>query len=238
MFDHTVPLTPTTQFGPTAAFSDFDAMPAVPDPSNDSVYSTLSSSLLSDLKRFGDDADAIELLPAIAASVRHGRPLALFVHGDHGLLRISVFPRAQLFHCAVDLCALPVDELSRLRLARVEPETALSPVRSAGTATGPLQFAALGPLLWVLAEYGSRGELLPEIAGSVRYRLAPGFSTRDLPVEQSAMPLLQRLRTATSSLHDLSEWTVRGPERVSRLLNALYLQAGLMVLRVSPVVRR
>lgn len=236
MFSHTVPL--TTQFGPTTPFSEADALPAAADTSTDSVYSTLSSSLLSDLRRFGDAADDIELLPAIAASVRHGRPLALFVRSGQGLLRLSVFPRAQLFHCAVDVCALPFDELARLRLARVEPETALSPVRSAGAAGNPLEFAPLGPLLWVLAEYGSRSELLPEIAGVVRYRLAPGFSPHDLPVEQSAMPLLQRLRTATSSLQDLCEWTVRGPERVSRLLNALYLQAGLMVLRVSPGARR
>ena len=234
MFQHTIPMAPSTQFSPTEAFAD-----SVPDGSafadlDLESHSTLSASLLADLRRFGEEGDTTDLLPALAASVRHGKALALTLRRGSGLVRLSVFPRAQLFHCTVDLCALPGDELAQLQLVHVEPEVALSPLPMEGAPVNPTQFAPLPPLLWLMAEYGAHTELLPEIAGRVRYRMAPGFSPRDLPIEPSAMPLLQRLRSTTSSLQDLVEWTVRGPSRVSRLLNALYLQAGLMVLRVSP----
>ena len=226
MFHTTVPLTLPTQFPPTEAFSD-----SMPDGSGFAALdvdptTTLSASLLADLRRFGEDNDTTDLLPALAASVRHGKALALTLRRGSSLVRVSVFPRVQLFHCSIDLCSLPAAELAQWQLVRVEPEVALSPT--------PVQGAPLGPLLWLMAEHGARHELLPEIAGRVRYRLAPGFLHRDLPVDPSAVPLLQCLRTTTLSLQELAERTMRGPARVSRLLNALYLQAGLMVLRVSP----
>lgn len=234
MFEPTVPLTVPTEFratqpcddstGGASAFADFD----------EGADSLLSPSLLSDLKRFGDEVDSIDLLPALAASVRHGKSLALYLRLGGSLLRVSVFPRAQLFHCETDLCALPHDELAQLQLVRIQPEAALSPMRLDGAPTNAAPFGPLAPLLWLIAEYGASAEPLPEIAGRVRYRLAPGFSTRELPVDPSAMPLIKRLRMTTVSLQELSEWTVRGPARVNRLLNAIYLQAGLMVLRVSP----
>jgi hypothetical protein len=236
LFEPTAPLTVPTEFNRTQPFDDPTDTASAFAELDGGADSVLSPSMLSDLRRFGDEVDSIDLLPALAASVRHGKSLALHLRLGGSLLRVALFPRAQLFHCETDLCALPHAELSQLRLVRIQPEAAVSPLRLDGAPSTAAPFGQLAPLLWLIAEYGASADLLPEIAGRVRYRLAPGFSTRELPIDSSAMPLIQRLRTTTVSLQQLSDWTVRGPARVNRLLNAIYLQAGLMVLRVSPQV--
>ena len=234
MFEPTESLTSPMQFVPTKPFRNSSADPSAIAGLDFDVSSTLSASVRSDLSRFGNELDAIELLPALAASVRHGQSLAMLLKRGGSVLLASVFPTAQLYQCEVDLHALMPCELEQLRLVRIDAELAASPTGIEGSSMNPPRVAPLRPLLWQIAEYGARTDLLPEIAGDVRYRLAPGFSTCDLPVEPSAMPLLRRLRTSTASFQDLSAWTVRGPARVCRLLNALYLQAALMVLRTSP----
>jgi hypothetical protein len=232
MFLPTVPLPESTPFSPTDAFGP-DGSDSSTEPSHAYRFSsTLSPSLISDLNRFADEPGSIELLPAMAASVRHGRPLAMELENERGAFRLSVFPRQQLFHSPVDLLGLPLSKFALLKLVGVESENMLTPFEEDGRRVGTLHFAPLSPLMWLLAEHGERAKLLPEIAGPASYRMAPGFEFRDLPIVPSAMPLLQRLRAGPSSLEDLSDWTVRGSARVCRLLNALYLQSGLIVSRV------
>lgn len=233
MFDHTLPLTETTQFSPTDLLHGGAERPE-PVPSGH-FSSTLSPSLLSDLSRFADDTGTTDLLPVMAASVRHGKPLALQIQHGRNIVRLSVFPRDQLFHCAVNLSVLTPVLLSQLRLVHIEPEYMLAPFASDGRPASTLEFRTLGSLLWALALYGARDELLPEISGAVRYRLAANLSTRGLPIAISAMPLLQRLRDTALSLEEMTRWTVLGPSQIRRLLNALYLQSGLMMTRAFPV---
>ncbi len=240
MDNPTIPFSDTTQFRPTdvasTIFDGDDAEVGVPLPST--FTTTLSPSLLSDLKRFADEPGGTELLPVLAASVRHARPLALHLQHGRSVLRLSVFPRDQLFHCPQNLCALSHAELARLRLVHVEPEGLLAPFAPDGSRCSTLEFGALAPLLWLLALHGARGELLPEIAGTVSYRLAPGVTMRGLPIDRSDMPLLQHLQRSTSSLDELAGWTVLDPTRVRRLLNALYLQSGLIISRAFTVPPR
>lgn len=237
MDNPTVPFSDTTQFRPTDMVSTiFAGEDDAPVPST--FTTTLSPSLLSDLRRFADEPGGTELLPVLAACVRHARPLALHLQHGRGVLRLSVFPRDQLFHCPENLCALPSFELARLRLVHVEPETLLAPFAPDGSRSSSLQFGALAPLLWLLALHGARSELLPEIAGTVRYRLAPGVAVRGLPIEKCDMPLLQHLQGSPASLDELASWTVLQPARVRRLLNALYLQSGLIISRAFTVPPR
>lgn len=225
----TLPFADTTQFRPTDAGSTLpEAGDALPP---GSVTSTLSPSLLLDLQRFSDQPGGAELLPAMAASVRHTRPLALHLQHGRGVLRLSVFPRDRLFHCPLDLAALSNADMARLRLLHLEPEGLFAPFAPDGSPASALAFGALAPLLWRLALHGSRSELLPEIAGSVRYRLAPGTALSGLPIERCDMPLLQRLRQGASTLDELAGWSVLDAARVRRLLNALYLQSGLIISR-------
>jgi hypothetical protein len=98
MDNPTVPFSDTTQFRPTdVASTIFDGEADELQPST--YTTTLSPSLLSDLKRFADEPGGTELLPVLAACVRHARPLALHLQHGRNVLRLSVFPRDQLFHC-------------------------------------------------------------------------------------------------------------------------------------------
>jgi hypothetical protein len=199
--------------------------------------STLSPSLLSDLRRFAEGPAASDLLPVLAASVRHAQSLAMhLVHGD-GVIRLSVFPRDQVFHCFTDICGLSSRAMSQLRLVYVEPETSLDPTRGEGLPTTARRYGGMRDLLWSLAIHGPHSELLPEISGSVRYRLSPAFSIGKLPVEPSMQSVMQRMRNEPATLDQLAGWSILGRLRVKRLLNALYLQSGLVISR-SPSVWR
>jgi hypothetical protein len=199
--------------------------------------STLSPSLLSDLRRFAEGPAASDLLPVLAASVRHAQSLALhLVHAD-GVIKLSVFPRDQLFHCFTDICALSARAMTQLQLVYVEPEISLDPSHDLALPTTARRFGALRELLWSLAMHGPHSELLPEIGGPVRYRLSPVFSIGKLPVEQSMQVVMQRMRNEPASLDQLAGWSILGRFRVKRLLNALYLQSGLVISR-SPTLWR
>jgi hypothetical protein len=233
------PPIPTTDFCFTQAGSSLDA---VSDPFVDSGPSTMSStlgaSLLSDLRRFAHEPGGAELLAVVAAGVRHARALVLYLQHAGAVISVSVLPREQLFHCAVDLTELSVEALGRLRLLHVEPELELlghrgSPLQAPTSRLGPL-----APLLWLLAMHGPRTELLPEVAGPARYRLAPTWSENGLPIDAALLPLLQRMRGEALSLDGLSDWTVPQRLPVRRLLNALYLQSGLIVTRAFSTAQR
>jgi hypothetical protein len=95
-------------------------------------------------------------------------------------------------------------------------------------------YAPLAPLLWELALRGARAELLPEIAGQAAYRISPGVNLRALDLSGSLAVAVSRLRRETTNLREIALWPGFDRERAMRLLNALYLQAGLMVSRTHP----
>lgn len=225
-FQRTVPFAGSRPFSLTEPQADWlDTLaPAMQSPAS-AFSSTLGSSLLSDLKRFVDDPDGAELLAVVAAGVRHARALRLQLELHRLRIHLSLLPRDQVHRCSVDLCTLPSHDLGCLRLVHVEPDAL--PGRDAGALHG----RPLGPLLWALAMHGPRDELLPEIAGRVKYRLAPGTDVQQLDVGDDVQALLHRLWCESSSLEELTDATAVAPARVRRLLNALYLQSGLMISR-------
>lgn len=195
--------------------------------------STLSPSVLSDLKRFTGSAEAGDLLPALAASLRHAQDLVLHLRHDLGNLLLCVFPRDQRYGCALDLLERRDDEIARLQLSRVEPWDGFWHGGAAAVteASEHAVFRPLRPLLWRLALHGARDELLPEIAGAVRYRLAPGVSLRHAPLDEHLRPILRGLRNVALSFDEFSDWSGVEPSMLRRLLNALYLQSGLILSR-------
>lgn len=228
MNPHTEPSSDRTDFQTTNAGSTLAMADNWPEAMGlTTVRSTLSPSLLQDLLRFSVQGGEIDLLHAMAASVRHGKPMSLRL--DLGGLRLfaAINPRVQIFRAPLDLCALSPAELASLRLLGVEPESAsLSPGVAQRTHTG-----ALRPLLWKLALYGSREELFPEIAGKVRYRIAFGVTLNGLHVEPEWLPMLQRLKSTPLSLDELRTGGAKYRVGPQRMLNALYLQSGLMISR-------
>lgn len=215
----------TTSPGSTQSFGDASVPSTTAGPTT--VHSTLSPSLREDLLRFADAGAEIELLPAIAASVRHARSVLLGLDLQGLRILASIHPRQQVFRAPLDLGALSPAECRSLKLVHVEPLGSVAGEQPGGeTSSG-----ALRPLLWRLAMHGPRVDLLPEVQGPVRYRLAFGAALRGLDIAPEFGPVLARLKSVPLGLDELVAASGIGREMLQRLLNALYLQSGLMIVR-------
>ena len=202
---------------------------------NSTLQPTLDASLLQDLQRFetpavtaGAAAQAPEVLAVMAAAVRHGRALRLLLEHEGLVLPLTVRPQDRVVHAPLALEQWSLLRWSTLKVLQVEP---------AGAAAEPpltTQEAPLGLVLWALALHGSRAELLPEIAGPVAYRIVPGTDLSGLDMGGLLAQAVTRLQRQTSTLAELSQWPGFDRDRATRLLNGLYLQAGLMITRTRP----
>ena len=192
--------------------------------------SSLNPSLLQDLLRFDEPTRAgvgLELIEVMAAAVRHGRDLLLQVEYELRVFPLTVFPVQRQIHAPLSQAQLLALPLHQLRVLHVEPSR-LHPEDE------PEAMSPLGLLLWELALRGSRDELLPEIGGHAAYRIAPGADLERLDLTGSLAAAVSRMRVQTSNLREMASWPGFDRERAMRLLNALYLQAGLIVSRTHP----
>jgi hypothetical protein len=200
-----------------------------------SRLSSLSPSLLVDLKRFESDGRQTELLEVLAACLRHARPLAIHLQCGARVVPLTVFPYERLVHCPLPMHELLAGRLADLQVMQVEPALLRPPGDAEQALVGRLnQYAPYAPLAWALALRGSREELLPEIAGSAAYRVPPGAPLRGLALAGSLQAAVQRLQRETTNLREMAEWPGFDRTRAMRLLNALYLQAALIVSRSHP----
>jgi hypothetical protein len=200
-----------------------------------SRIASLSPSLRADLYRFEADGGSSEVLEVVAACVRHAKRVTIHLEFNERVLPLTVFPDVRLVHCPMAMEQLLKQPLTGLRVMHVEPAVLRPPGDPESALIGePQLHSPLAPLLWELAMRGSRAELLPEIAGPAVYRVTPGFDSNRLPVFGAELAAIQRLRRASTNLRDIAEWPGMDRERAIRLLNALYLQAGLMVSRSHP----
>lgn len=200
-----------------------------------SRIASLSPSLRADLCRFEADGGGSEVLEVIAACVRHAKRITIHLqYGEH-VVPLTVFPEERLVHCPLPVAQLLAGDLARLSVLHVEPALLRPPghEESGLVGEGPMH-AALGPVLWQLAMRGTRSELLPEIAGPAIYRVTPGLPHGSLPPSRTLRAAISRLRRSATTLSDIAEWPGFDRERAIRLLNGLYLQAGLMVSRSHP----
>jgi hypothetical protein len=199
-----------------------------------SRISSLSPSLRADLCRFEQDGATSEVLEIVAACVRHAKRVTIHLQRGESVVPLTVFPDERLVHCP-----LPIDQLLEkpleLIVLHIEPAMLQPPGNEASGMVGESRLhAPLAPLLWQLAMRGGRTELLPEIAGPAVYRVAPGLRLDTLPVSRSDLAAVYRLRRESATLREMAEWAGFDREKAVRLLNALYLQAGLMVSRSHP----
>ena len=192
----------------------------------------LSATLRADLKRFEQRDKSADTLGVLAACVRHNKRVTLHLQCGRHELPLTVFPQEQLIHCPMNMVELMAQHLGELRVTHVEGAWLHPPGATELMLVGrnPM-LHPLGPFLWELAMRGARRELLPEIGGAVAYRVAPGLDIARLPVRGALVATLHRLRTHPANLRELSDWPGLDRERAVRLLNALYLQAGLIVSR-------
>jgi hypothetical protein len=191
--------------------------------------SALDRSLLQDLQRFEAQAQAqggLEMLEVVAAAVRHGRKLTLMLQQEDHVLPLTVLPIARQVHAPMQAEKWTQLRWSTLKVLQVEP--AISLVWPAE------QSVPLSTVLWALALEGARAELLPEIAGSAAYRIMPFTDVAALDLTGSLGMAIDHLRRQTTPLREIATWPGFNRERASRLLNGLYLQAGLLVTRAHP----
>lgn len=201
--------------------------------------SQLSPSLKADLLRFGDDGGASEVVEVMAACVRHGKRVTIHIQSGERVVPLTVFAQERLVHCPVSPEELVGKPMLDLKVMHVEPALLQPPSEPGATLVGDVDaHYPLAPLLWELAMRGLRRELLPEIAGPAVYRVAPGLDTASLPASGAVMAAIQRLARQGASLKELADWPGMDRERATRLLNALYLQSGLIVSRSHPDAAR
>jgi hypothetical protein len=237
VFESTLPLGAPDLMRASAFRRYLDEIAPPPDADAPSGrISSLSPSLLQDLKRFEQQrGDTLEVLEVVAAAVRHARALLLHLQDDDRVVPLTLFPVQRLVHCPLPIDGFLAGPLDRLQVLQVEPAVLRPPGDVDAALVGQLDcYAPLGPLLWELALRGSREELLPEIAGMAAYRIAPGMSLRGLNLGGTLAAAVFRLRRTTTNLREIAEWPGFDRGRAMRLLNALYLQAGLIVSRSHP----
>lgn len=203
-----------------------------------SRIASLSPSLRADLYRFeGDGAgpESLEALEVVAACVRHARRVTVHLLYDERVVPLTVFPEERLVHCPVPVTLLLASGVPDLKVLHVEPALLRPPGDPMNALVGARdQHYPLAPVLWELAMHGRRTELLPEIAGPAVYRVAPGLVLAGVPIAGPLLAAVQRLRRECTSLREIAEWPGFDRERAARLLNALYVLAGLMVSRSHP----
>ena len=199
-----------------------------------SRISSLSPSLRADLYRFEADGRISEVLEVMAACIRHAKRVTIHLQLGERVVPLTVFPEERLVHCPLDVPKLLANPAA-LTVMHVEPAMLLPPGNEPSGLVGEARHhAPLAPLLWELAMRGARTELLPEIAGPAVYRVTPGLDLGTLPVGATVLAAIYRLRREAVSLRELSDFAGFDREKAVRLLNALYLQAGLMVSRSHP----
>ena len=195
----------------------------------------LSPSLQADLLRFEEGDSGSEAIEVIAACLRHAASLTIHLQCGDRVVPLTVFTRERLVHCPMGLGELVERHLGDVRVMHVEP----TPLRPPGDPEQAWVGAShlyhpLTPLLWELAMRGPRADLLPEISGPAVYRVAPVLETAELPTTGMLKGAIERLRLQPASLVEIAGWPELDRERASRLLNGLYLQAGLIVSRSHP----
>lgn len=230
MFHNTQSLRPGRGFEPTdIPTTRMDEREAAFGDTQPEAGTALGPSLAQDLRRLGAAPTAADLPAVLAASLRHGAPLDLSLELDGTPLTLSLSPRHQAYGCDLDPCALADETLLRLKLLHVQPAAAARAREAAppsGPHTGPLR-----ELMWHFAMRGAHGGLLPEMAGPVRCRMAPGQAPIGLPIDGARQHIVRRMQQAAVSLDELLVDTILGRAAVERLWNALYLQSALMVSR-------
>ncbi len=198
-----------------------------------SRLSTLSPSLMLDLMRFEQEGQQGGVIEILAACIRHARKLLVHLQAEDRVVPLTVFPVEHLVHCPMPMAqflALPLGDLSVLH---VEPALLRPPGDRVRAMVGePEHYSALGPVLWELALRGHAATCCPR-SPAAAYRIAPGLTC----ARSTSAVRWRGGRPAdedTTNLRDMSHWPGFDRERAMRLLNALYLQAALMITRTHP----
>lgn len=192
----------------------------------------LSSTLLAELRRVDRGVDGQDILEVVAACLRHKESVLMHLDDGGYVLAITLFPQQRLFHTPLRAEQWSSLHWARLKLIDVLPAQLRPPGDVyAERVAASQRYGSLTILLWLLALHGPRRRLLPALDMRAAYRLTSAPDLQALPLAGALAPAVQRLRREAVTLRDLARMPGMDTERASRLLNALYLQSALMVLR-------
>jgi len=236
LFDSTIPFGEPELLKASTYRRYLDELDADTTPGGDSSrLNQLSPSLQADLQRADQSGGISETVEVIAACVRHSTRVTVYLQCSGRVLPLTVFPQERLVHCPMDVDEFVGRHLAEARVMHIEPAVLRAPGDTERELIGESRlYHPLTPLLWELAMRGPRRELLPEIGGPAVYRVSPSLDTANLPLTGALRPGIDRLRRKAMPLAAIAAWPGFDRERASRLLNALYLQAGLIVSRSHP----
>jgi hypothetical protein len=199
----------------------------------------LPATLQAELNRLHAQPHSNDVLETMAACLRHHEAALLYMELPPYVWPVTLFPAQGLYHASRPVGdGMVVGNLGKLRLLSAERPGLRPPGhRMHERVAAPERYHPLPPLLWAVALHGPRATLLGEISGRLAYRLAPGGRGNQPAATGALGPSVERLRRQTSSLQDIARWPGMSLERACRLLNALYLTGGLMVMRSHAAAR-
>ena len=234
-FESTLPMGAAELVRASAFRRSLDADSRSDDDRITSRLSALDPSLHQDLLRFEQKGRQSELLEVMAGAVRHASSVTVHLQLRDHVQALTVFPVHRLVHCVMPMAQFFEQQLTDLEVLRVEKSHQQVPnLQTLAQVSVQRHYASLGRLLWELALRGSRDELLPEIAGQAAYRITPTLDLSGLDLSGSLASACEKLKRHTTSLREIAEWPGFDRPRAMRMLNGLYLQAGLMVSRTHP----
>jgi hypothetical protein len=200
--------------------------------------SVLPSTLTAELTQLGRERRSGGVLDVVAACIRQ-RESALILLRHRGLVwPLTVFPNLNLHHLPRPITSSLEQSNLDLQVIGVEPPGLRPPNHVIyEPISEESSYRPLHPLLWVLAQHAPSAQLVEDIAGRAAYRVAADFTPDAVAIAGALGPALRRLRTEIASLPDIARWPGMDRERATRLLNGVYLQGGLMVLRSHHAAR-
>jgi hypothetical protein len=204
----------------------------------DGQATSLSSTLMSELRMLERRHAEGDVLEIVAACMRNKEPALLYLRHQEVVWPVTLFPLQMLYHSPRDLSEASDEGLAALSLLSVEPPGVRTP---GGWMFEPggrdACYRPLLPLLWSLALRGPRPELLDELSGPAAYRLMHSRLPEGVGAPGALGSAIERLRREAVSLKTIAGWPGMSAERAGRLLNALYLASELMITRSNAAAR-
>jgi hypothetical protein len=197
----------------------------------------LPTTMLTDLRHLENRNEAADVLEVLATCMRHRHGALLCLGYEELVWPVTVFPAEMSYHSPRDMALAVPESLAQLKVISCDSPGMRPPGHWMLERVGRFEhYRPLKPLLWGLALNGPRNTLLAEIGGHAAYRAT--LSKESRPFSPGALgPAAERLRTDSASLRQIAGWPGMSIDRASRLLNALYLVGGLMVMRSHPAAR-
>jgi hypothetical protein len=197
----------------------------------------LPTTLVAELRQLDARRETGDALEVVAACLRHRQAALLCLRYEELVWPISLFPAEGLYHSPRDIAQAHPDLLQQAALLSCDAPGLRPPGHWMHERIGRAEhYRPLKALLWNLALFGPRTQLLGEIGGPAAYRAL--LSKEHRPSAPGAIgAAAERLRSESAALREIARWPGMSAERAARLLNALYLIGGLMVMRTHPAAR-